>query len=154
MLFYFSRGDSLTFCIPILLLTLADAAAALVGVCYGHFCYATLKGEKTLEGSVALLIVSFFCVHIPLLLFTNTGRYETLLIALNVAIAVTVLEAVACGGADNLLVPLAGFLVLNVSLGLDTARLLAFMGIELLCFPLFFLLFNATFRNFQRNETG
>src|SRR5205823_14717265 len=70
----------LLYCIPVLLLTLADAMAALIGVRYGQARYATSEGHKTIEGSLAFFLVGFFCTHVPLLLFSDKGRPETLLI--------------------------------------------------------------------------
>src|SRR5262249_1979590 len=56
---------------PILLLTLADAAAALIGVSYGRLHYVTADGVKSWEGSLACFTCAFFCAHVPLLLGTQ-----------------------------------------------------------------------------------
>jgi phytol kinase len=109
----------LLYIIPILLLALGDAAAALIGISYGRLYYLTADGRKTAEGSLALFLIAFFCVHVPLLLTTNTGRPETLLIALLMAMLVVLFEAVAWSGLDNLLLPLASYLFLRVYLGLS-----------------------------------
>src|SRR5262249_18012010 len=55
------------YCIPVLLLTLADAAAALIGITYGRLQYPTADGVKSAEGSVAFFACAFFCTHVPLL---------------------------------------------------------------------------------------
>lgn len=117
-LFILSDGDPLRFTIPILLLTLADAIAALVGVHYGRLIYATVEGYKTVEGSLAFFLVAFFCILIPLLLFSNVGFTGTLLIALFVALLMMLVEAIAWQGLDNLLIPVVGFLLLNTFLNL------------------------------------
>src|SRR5262245_34698322 len=59
------------YCVPILLLTLADAAAALIGVAYGRLHYHTTDGQKSAEGSLAFFLCAFLVVHIPVLLFTS-----------------------------------------------------------------------------------
>jgi phytol kinase len=118
----------LLYCIPILLLTLADAAAALIGIAYGRFHYATADGEKSAEGSFAFFICAFFCVHVPLLLFTDIGRAETLMIGLLLAWLATMFEAIAWRGLDNLALPLVSFLLLKIYLGLDPTDL----GVRLL----------------------
>lgn len=117
----YQRGDvsdarlrTMLYCIPILLLTLADAAAALIGVGYGRVHYATSEGVKSAEGSLAFFLCAFFVVHIPLLLFTDTGREETLLIALLLAALATMFEAIAWRGLDNLVLPLVSFLLLKI----------------------------------------
>ncbi len=64
-------ASPLLFCIPILVLTLADATGALVGLRYGQTRFE--GASKSVEGSFAFLIVAFFCIHIPLLLW-GTSR--------------------------------------------------------------------------------
>jgi phytol kinase len=113
----------LLYCIPILLLTLADAAAALIGITYGRWHYATADGEKSAEGSFAFFICAFFCVHVPLLLFTDIGRSETLMIGLLLAWLATMFEAIAWRGLDNLALPLVSFLLLKIYLGLSASEL-------------------------------
>src|SRR5262249_55430022 len=55
------------YCIPILLLTVADATAALIGTRYGRWHYETADGEKSAEGSLGFFASGFFSVHVPLL---------------------------------------------------------------------------------------
>ena len=52
----------------------------------------------------------------PLLLWTDAGRLESLLIALNLALILMLAEAVAWRGTDNLLLPVLALLLLNVFL--------------------------------------
>ena len=112
LVFTFAGGNPVFYCIPILLLTLADAVAALIGVFYGHTHYTAIGGRKSAEGSLAFFTVAFLSTHIPLLLFTNTGRAESLLLGLTIGALVMLIEAVAWNGLDNLLIPLSGFLLL------------------------------------------
>jgi phytol kinase len=116
-LFAITHGQPLLYVIPLLLLTLADAAAALVGVSYGRWHFQSPDGTKSAEGSVACFTASFLAVHVPLLLLGDTGRLETLLVALSLAILVTLLEAVGWGGLDNLFIPLGGYVLLDRLLG-------------------------------------
>jgi phytol kinase len=113
----------LLYCIPLLLLTLADAVAALVGVNYGRWRYTTADGLKSTEGSFSFFLCAFLCVHVPLLLATDTGRTETLLIALLLAWVAMLFEAIAWGGLDNLVLPLVAHLLLKIYLGLSVAEL-------------------------------
>jgi phytol kinase len=124
LLFVLSQGDPVLFCIPMLILTLADAVAAIVGVQYGRLRYKTLEGQKSAEGSVTFFMIAFFSVHVPLLLLTQTGRAETLLIALILGLLVMLLEAIAWSGLDNLFIPLGGFLLLRTHLEMDVTALL------------------------------
>jgi len=115
-LFILSDGDPLRFTIPILLLALADAIAALVGIRYGRLFYATIEGYKSIEGSLAFFLVAFFCILMPLSFFSDIGLVGALLIALLLALLMMLVEAVAWHGLDNLFIPVVGFLLLNALL--------------------------------------
>jgi phytol kinase len=124
-LFLLANGNWVYYVLPLLTLTLADAVAALIGVSYGRFKYDGTDGRKSIEGSLAFFLVAFLGIHIPLLLFTTTGRAESLLIGLTFGALVTLLEAVAWRGLDNLFIPFGGFLLLRVFLALDAPALIA-----------------------------
>lgn len=104
-----SRGDRLLFAVPILILTFADAIAALVGIAYGRVRYVTSDGLKSVEGSLAFFVIAFLSVHVPVLLFTDVGRLESLLIASIIGLLSTVIEAISSRGLDNLLIPLGAY---------------------------------------------
>jgi phytol kinase len=123
LLFWLSGGDAVLYCIPMLIMTLADAMAALIGLAYGKLRYVTTEGLKSAEGSIAFFGIAFLSVHVPLLLFTQTGRAETLLIALIIAILSMLLEAIAWRGLDNLLIPLGAFAFLKLYLDHSTGDL-------------------------------
>ena len=123
LLFYLTRGEHpLLFVIPILMLTFADATGALVGARYGLTKYS--GAAKTLEGSIAFAVVAFFCVHVPLLLWTEVGRPESLLTAATLALLVMVLEGSAWRGLDNLFIPIGGYFLLRAYLVMDETALL------------------------------
>jgi phytol kinase len=120
---------ALLYCVPLLLLALADAAAALVGSRYGHWRYTTADGLKSTEGSFAFFLCAFLCVHIPVLLATDTGRLETVLIAVLVAWVAMLFEAIAWGGLDNLALPLVSHLLLRIYLDQSAAELSMRLGV-------------------------
>lgn len=111
-LFALSGGDALMFGVPILVLTLADTAAALVGIRYGRVRLAIVPGGKSVEGSIAFFIVAFICVSIPVVLLGHAELPAVLAGAAILACVTTTVEAVAGKGLDNLLVPLAAFVSL------------------------------------------
>jgi phytol kinase len=115
-LFAITRGDPVLFGIPILTLTLADAAAALAGLHYGRTRYECGDGSKTLEGSVAFFGVAVLTAYVPLLVLADTGRLQAVLVSVTYGVLVTLLEAVSPDGTDNLCIPFAGYLVLAASL--------------------------------------
>ncbi|MCU7843907.1 MAG: hypothetical protein KZQ93_08720 [Candidatus Thiodiazotropha sp. (ex Monitilora ramsayi)] len=121
--FLLADGEPLLYSVPILILALADAVAALIGVYYGQIQFTTLEGSKSIEGSFAFFIVTFLCVHIAVLLFTDAGRIESLLIGLLMGIVVMMFEAVAWRGLDNLFIPVASFALLKSYLKLDAGAL-------------------------------
>jgi phytol kinase len=121
-LFWWTEGQSsLLFTIPILILTLADTAGALVGSRHGRMGYGT--AHKTVEGSIAFAAVAFLCVLGPLLLWSSVGRAESFLIAATLALLVTLIEASVWRGRDNLLIPLGGCILLRCFLPMTVGTL-------------------------------
>ena len=124
LVLYLLAADSpVLYAIPLLLLGLADPAAALTGARHGLAPYATVDGVKSREGSVAFAFVSFLCVHVPLLLFTPIGRPESLWVAAIVAVLATIVEAVSWRGLDNLFIPIGAYVVLLRLLTFDATLL-------------------------------
>ena len=124
LVFVLADSDKLLYSIPILILTFADASAALIGIFYGRFQYSTSEGAKTLEGSLVFFQTAFLSALIPILLFTPIGRAETLLIAMLMALLAMLLDALAWWGLDNLLIPVLSFLMLEAFIRLDAQTLL------------------------------
>jgi phytol kinase len=122
-LFLLSSADPLLFCIPVLILALADTAAGLTGLYYGRLRYVVVSGEKSIEGSLAFFFTAFLSAQTALLLFTEIGRGEILLSALALGLSLTLVEALADKGLDNLLIPLAGLLLLKAYLAMDLVAL-------------------------------
>lgn len=137
--FVLASGDRLVFCVPVLILALADAAAALVGIRYGWPrpqggpAYrwagpARALPAKTLEGSIAFFAVALPCAHVPLVLFAEADRLHVFLVALNLALLLTLVEALAQGGSDNFFIPATGAMWMRAAARLDAATLLAVLG--------------------------
>ncbi len=129
IVFWLANGEEILFLVPILVLTLADATGALVGLRYGLARYATDEGWKSWEGSLALFFVAFLSVHVPILLMTNTGRAESLLISLSLALVIMLMEAISWQGLDNLFLPLTTFVLLKVYLTLSAWALVERFGV-------------------------
>lgn len=127
-LFWLTLGENpLLYVVPLLMLTLADATCALVGLRYGLTKYE--GASKSFEGSIAFAVVAFFCVHVPLLLWSDVGRLESLLTAATLALIVMLLEGSAWRGLDNLFIPIGGYLLLRVYLTLPAEALAARFGV-------------------------
>ena len=142
VLFFLTHGNKLFYLIPILVLTLADAVAAVLGSIYGRNPYEGMGGKKSVEGSVAFFTVAFFAVHIPLLLCSDLGRPQTLFVALDIALVVTLLEAVSWRGLDNLIIPLGGLLLLHIYTALPL-RALVIRFVAALVLLVFVLLYRS-----------
>jgi phytol kinase len=140
LLFLITKGDPVLFGIPILTLTFADAAAALIGVQYGRIRIRTGVEAKTLEGSVAFFTTAFLTTHIPILLFTNTGRVESLLIGIIFGVVVMMMEAVSLRGLDNFFIPFGGYLLLDSFLQKNAYELTTALVVIILLLSLVLLL--------------
>lgn len=136
-----SPYSPLLFQIPVLVLAFSDTFGALVGRAYGTIKYKILGQTRSLEGSVAFMIVTFLTVHIPLLLSNRVDRLESILVALLIAVLVTAFEAISLGGSDNLFIPFGTYFVLARLLPLKSSDLswlvfilLVLLGIGLLSY--------------------
>jgi len=133
LVFVFAYGNTLLFVIPVLMLTLADPVAAIIGSRYGRLRYRIIKGQKSIEGSAAFFLVALSCVLIPLLLFTTMDRVEAALVSTIVALLITIVEALAWEGLDNLFIPIVSFFLLLTLLHLD-GEILLFLLLVIFCF--------------------
>ncbi len=95
-----------------LALIVSDTAAALFGSAYGRNTYTVESDRRSLEGSVAFFLTAFLAIHLPLLLMTGIDRDVAVLIAVHVALVVTLVEGVSIRGSDNVLVPLSAYFLL------------------------------------------
>lgn len=115
IVFIFADDDPVLYSIPLLVLSLADAAAALVGTRYGHHRYRTWDDYKSVEGSTAFFIVAFACIFLPLVWFTQASINLSVSVAALIALATTVLEASMGRGFDNLVVPLGALAAIKAT---------------------------------------
>lgn len=91
-----------------------DAAAALVGKRFGrHYIKGRLvDGQKSLEGTLAMFVVSFVSVLIVLLASSSVQWYGYVSIAAVTAAVCAIVELYTKGGMDTLTCPLAAAAVL------------------------------------------
>ena len=125
-IFYLSKGDKILYGVPILILTLADSTAALIGKSYGKKNLAQdNEDSKSIEGSFMFFMVAFMVTLVPLLLYTEVGREETLLISLIVGFNVALVEMISHSGNDNILIPLTTFAFISIHLtnNVETLRI-------------------------------
>ncbi|MCK4564055.1 MAG: hypothetical protein KAU94_05230 [Verrucomicrobia bacterium] len=107
VLFIVSEGRLWLYVSSLLVLVLADTAAAMAGTRFGHIFYETVPGErKSLEGTLMFGVVGFFSVYLSMLALSDIPHLTCILTALLMAFLLSGLEAVSIGGTDNLFVPL------------------------------------------------
>jgi len=93
---------------------LGDAAAALVGKRFGrhHIEGKLVEGRKSLEGTVAMFVVSFISVMVVLLVHNPIEWYAYTPIAAATAAVCAIVELYTRGGMDTLTCPLAAAAIL------------------------------------------
>ena len=123
LLYQLAHGSKLLYVVPLVVLTLADTVAALTGAEYGKHGYAATGATKSMEGSIAFFTAAFFSVNVALVVFSDAGKIETLLISLDIAIIVMLLEAIAWRGLDNIFIPLGVFILLRLYLTMPLGQL-------------------------------
>lgn len=123
ILFTLTFEQPLYFCIPVLILTLADAVSAMVGIRYGTHKYTTVDGAKSTEGSLAFFTFALLGTLVPLDLFTTMPADKTLFISLIMGILAMLFEGIAWRGFDNLAIPLGALLVLHTHVDVPTETL-------------------------------
>jgi dolichol kinase/uncharacterized membrane protein SirB2 len=131
-----TSGKPQFYLIAILVLALSDSFAALIGGQYGLKLYKVEEDHKSLEGSVVFFLSTFIIVLVGLLLLSTTGRAESILIAVYIALLVTAFEAISLNGADNLFIPLGTLVVLLRIENASVPGLLVRIGVIILMFVL------------------
>lgn len=137
LVFLLSQRDPLLYVLPLAVLALGDAAAALAGSTYGRRFFAVEGGFKSLEGSVVLFLVTIILAMVCLLLLSDIPRENVVILAFLLATFSTLVEADSWHGFDNLFLPLAVLIILRehgASSGLDLLILCATYLLALLVF--------------------
>lgn len=124
MLFWLTNGEGLHYFLPLLILTFADASAALVGIHFGKHRFVLLDGTKSWEGTATFAIIAFGLSLWSLAQFTGLFELAIIGLALSVTCLSMLIELVAWRGLDNLLLPLGVYLALDPLLVQESALLL------------------------------
>jgi dolichol kinase len=119
-----SLGKPVLYVLPMAVLTLADAAAALIGTRYGRRFVAVEIGTKSVEGVAMFFMVTWITAMILLLLLTDVDRPNVVLLSVIVAGFGALVEADSWHGLDNLFVPVGIYLFLAAYLEMPPLSLL------------------------------
>ncbi|MBL4812814.1 MAG: hypothetical protein JKX69_10790 [Rhodobacteraceae bacterium] len=112
--FLLAQGNLLQYVLPIAVLTLADAAAALAGTVYGTKRFKVEESHKSVEGSAVFFAVTLVISLICLLLLADLPPLNVLALSLMIAAFGTLVEAQSWRGFDNLFLPLGLLIFLAV----------------------------------------
>jgi len=118
--------------LPILILTLCDAASALIGSRYGRRVFQIEEGKKSVEGVVVFAVTAWLLSLIAFLLLTDIGRGEAVLLAFITAVFGALLEAASWRGLDNLFIPLGLYFLLSNLIYAGAGGLAVLAGVFLL----------------------
>lgn len=121
--FLLADGDRLLYIVPVMILTLADTASALVGQRFGKKRFACTEGFKSLEGSFAFSAVTFLASFIPLTTMAGLNTDHALSISLILAVVAMMFEAIAWKGLDNLFIPIGALIILKTHIKVDPLEL-------------------------------
>ena len=131
LLFVLAYDNPAFYLVAALTLIVSDAAAALLGTAYGTTTYSVEEDQRSLEGSISFLVITFLVV--PLLLMTDIDRGVSVILAVLISLIVTLLEGVSLRGSDNFIVPMATFYLLirfaSEGFGVITTHLLILLSI-------------------------
>lgn len=109
-----SGTEPVLYLLPLAVLTLSDAAAALAGSAYGRMHFAVEDGQKSIEGSAIFFLITWILAMVALLLLSDIDREKVVILSLMTAAFATVIEADSWRGFDNYFVPVGVlFIVTN-----------------------------------------
>ena len=112
VLFLIAAHRPVFYLVALLALVVSDTVAAVLGSTYGRVNYTVERDRRTLEGSAVFFLSTFLIVHLPLLLLGNVAPAVSVLVALQIALLMTMFEAISIRGNDNLIVPLVTYFLL------------------------------------------
>jgi phytol kinase len=142
-LFFQSHDRPVLYVLPLLVLTLSDAAAALTGTRYGRAHFKVEEGTKSWEGTTMFFLVTWILGLVLLLLMTDIDRGKVVALSLMIAAFGALIEADSWRGYDNLFVPIGIHLLLAnnldtppLNLGVLAVSLIVMMAAILAVAPL------------------
>ena len=118
LIFYGLRGEENKYLVIASILSwgLGDAMAAIIGIKFGKnkLNMNFVDENKTIEGSLAMLITSFVACLVTLIIFMHYPIWKYVVAPILVAISLTYIEAISKKGVDNILCPLVASIILLV----------------------------------------
>lgn len=106
-----------SYVLPLAILTISDAAAALVGSRFGRLRFSVGDGSKSWEGVLAFAVSAWLVSFATLSLLTDLDPGQIGALSVAAAAVGAAVEATSTRGADNLLLPLALYALVSLVLG-------------------------------------
>lgn len=128
LVFFRSADASVVFVLPVLIITLSDTASALVGTTYGRKRFTVQDGTKSLEGVVAFFVVTCLCAQSVLILMSDAGPVNIVVLSILIAAFCSLIEADSWRGLDNLFVPVGAHLLLERHLSTAPVEMVLIAG--------------------------
>jgi dolichol kinase len=131
-----SLGPTAAYVLPLAVLTISDAAAALVGTRFGRTPLYVAGARKTWEGVAAFALTGWLVAYASLAWFTELSAVEISCLSIIVAAVGAAIEAVTTRGLDNIAIPVGLYIVLTAVLndGFDWALTATFAASSSLAF--------------------
>jgi phytol kinase len=114
VLLLLTQGSPVFFVIPVLILTLADASAAIAGKLYPVGRLSGFARGKTVIGCSAFFAVAILVSFASLTFLTDLSLRDAILLATVLAGTTCLVEAVSRRGIDNLAIPAVAYLILVI----------------------------------------
>ena len=131
LVFLLSDRVPVLYVLPLAVLTLGDAAAALAGSTYGRRFFKVEDGLKSVEGSTAFFLVTLVLAMVCLLLLSNVPRINVVVLAVVIAGFATLVEADSWRGFDNLFLPMGVLVFLATTINATPIDVTIRMGLFL-----------------------
>ena len=112
VLFFLAAGDPILYVLPLAVVTISDACAAVIGTEYGRRKFGTKDRTKSIEGTTVFFIVTWIVCVIIMILTPSIERENIIPLATIIAAFSALVEASSWRGLDNLFVPLGIFALL------------------------------------------
>jgi dolichol kinase len=130
--FFLAEGVALFYVLPIAVLTLADAAAALAGTTYGTRRFTVEDSQKSIEGTAVFFVITLLIALICLMFLSDLPPANIVTLALMVAAFGALVEAQSWRGFDNLFLPLGLLVFLTMHSQSSLPDLLSLAGLFLM----------------------
>lgn len=111
---FLAQDNVLLYVVPIAVVAFGDAAGALAGSAYGHLKFRIEGGQKSIEGTAAVFVVTLLVAIVCFLLLTDLPLANLLALSFMVAAFGALVEAQSWRGFDNLFLPLGLLIFLRV----------------------------------------